>query len=157
MPPGCKAFIDSNIFIYHFLDLSEVCTDFLERVKSHEVRGYTPEVVMAEVLHKLMIAELASKHRMNRLEVSRLIKRHPEVISEIDRCEAALQEIPGFDIEIFPLISGSVIESQSLRLEHKLMTNDSVNLLLMKLAGLKDIATNDSDFLRVPWIKVWRP
>jgi predicted nucleic acid-binding protein len=28
MPSGNRAFIDSNIFIYHFLDLSETCTEF---------------------------------------------------------------------------------------------------------------------------------
>jgi predicted nucleic acid-binding protein len=39
----------------------------------------------------------------------------------------------------------------------RVVLNDSINLLIMKLAGLKDIATNDADFCRVPWIKVWRP
>lgn len=157
MPSGCRAFIDSNVFIYHFLDLSETCTEFLERIKAHEIRGFTSEVVMAEVLHKLMVAEIASKHEMNRLEVSRLIKRCPSVISELERCETAIQEIPDFDIEVLPLMSGAVIESRSLRSEHQLMTNDSINLFIMKLAGLKDIATNDADFYRIPWIKVWRP
>jgi predicted nucleic acid-binding protein len=87
MPSGCRAFIDSNIFIYHFLDLSETCTEFLERIKAHEIRGFTSEIVMAEVLHKLMVAEIAPKHEMNRLEVSRLIKRCPSVISKLERCE----------------------------------------------------------------------
>ena len=54
-------------------------------------------------------------------------------------------------------MSGAVIESRNLRYEHKLMTNDSVNLFLMKLTGLEDIASNDSDFDRVPWIKLWKP
>jgi len=79
---------------------------------------------MAEVLHKLMVAEIASKHGMNRLEVSRLIKRRSSVISELERCETAIQEIPDFDIEVLPLMSGAVIESRSLRSEHQLMTND---------------------------------
>jgi hypothetical protein len=157
MPNGCKTFIDSNIFIYHFLDLSEICTAFLERVNAHEIHGFTSEVVLTEVLHKLMIAEIASNYGISRLEVNRLIKRRPSVISELERCEIAVQEIPKFDVEVLPLISGAVIESRSLRSEHQLMTRDSINLFLMRLAGLKDIATNDSDFSRVPWIKVWRP
>ena len=60
IPSGSRVFIDSNIFIYHFLDLSEICTSFLERIGAHEIRGFTSEVVMAEVLHKLMVAEIAS-------------------------------------------------------------------------------------------------
>jgi predicted nucleic acid-binding protein len=157
MPDGCKAFIDSNIFIYHFLDLSEVCTAFLERVKAREIRGFTSEVVLMEVLHKLMIAEIASNYGISRLDVNRLIKRQPSVISELKRCETAVQEISEFDIEVFPMMSGAVIESRTLRSEYQLMTRDSINLFLMRLSGLKDIATNDSDFYRVPWIRVWKP
>jgi len=41
--------------------------------------------------------------------------------------------------------------------DHNLMPNDSINLFLMKLAALEDIATNDSDFDRIPWIRVWKP
>jgi predicted nucleic acid-binding protein len=70
MPDGCKAFIDTNIFIYHFLDLSEICTAFLERVKAREIRGFTSEVVLMEILHKLMIAEIASNYGISRLDVN---------------------------------------------------------------------------------------
>jgi len=54
-------------------------------------------------------------------------------------------------------MSGIVIESRNLRHDHNLMTNDSINLFLMKLAAIEDIATNDSDFDRIPWIRVWKP
>jgi hypothetical protein len=37
------------------------------------------------------------------------------------------------------------------------MTNDSLNLQVMKINGLNNIATNDSDFDRVDWLKVWKP
>ena len=104
-----------------------------------------------------MIAEIAENYKMNRHEVNQFIKRCPSVISELERCEAAIQQIPVFDIEILPLMSGIVLESRNLRHNHNLMTNDSINLLLMKLTALEDIATNDSDFDRIPWIRVWKP
>lgn len=109
LPPGRKIFIDSNIFIYHFLDLSDQCTSFLERVHSREVKGFTSATVLAEVLHKLMIAEIAENYRMNRREVNQFIKRHPHLISELIRCETAVQMIPEFNIEILPLMSGIVL------------------------------------------------
>jgi predicted nucleic acid-binding protein len=110
-----------------------------------------------EVLHKLMIAEIASNYGISRLDVNRLIKRQPSVISELERCETAVQEISEFNIEVFPMMYGAVVESRTLRSEYQLMTRDSINLFLMRLLGLKDIATNDSDFYRVPWIRVQRP
>ena len=157
LPSGRRVFVDSNIFIYHFLDISDRCTAFLERIDSHEICGFTSTIVMAEVLHKLMIAEIAENYKMNRREVNQFIKRCPSVISELERCEIAVRKISEFDIEILPIMSGVVLESRKLRYEHKLMTNDSINLFLMKLTGLEDIASNDSDFDRVPWIKVWMP
>lgn len=157
LPSGRRVFVDSNIFIYHFLDISDRCTTFLERIDTHEICGFTSTIVMTEVLHKLMIAEVAENYKMNRREVNQFIKRCPSVISELERCEIAIRKISEFDIEILPLMSGVVLESRNLRYEHKLMTNDSINLFLMKLTGLEDIASNDSDFDRVPWIRVWKP
>lgn len=68
LPSKSIIFIDSNIFIYHFLDMSENCTYLLKRTE-----------------------------------------------------------------------------------------NDSINLSIMKSNGIKNIATNDSDFDDVKEIKVWKP
>jgi len=38
-----------------------------------------------------------------------------------------------------------------------MLTNDSLNLCVMKANGLNEIATNDSDFDRVDWVTVWKP
>jgi predicted nucleic acid-binding protein len=77
IPSGSRVFVDSNIFIYHFLDLSDRCTAFLERISAHKLRGFTSTVVMAEVLHKLMIAEIAENYKMNRHEVNSLSRDAP--------------------------------------------------------------------------------
>ena len=45
-----KVFIDSNIFIYHSLDLSDTCSNLLERAERREIRAYTSTVVLGEVL-----------------------------------------------------------------------------------------------------------
>jgi predicted nucleic acid-binding protein len=54
IPARSRVFIDSNIFIYHFLDLSEDCSNLLERAERREIRAYASTVVLGEVLHKLM-------------------------------------------------------------------------------------------------------
>ena len=61
IPSGTRVLIDSNVFICHFLDISQSCTDFLCRVEDEEVIGYISTVVLAEVLHRLMIAEVVEK------------------------------------------------------------------------------------------------
>ena len=39
----------------------------------------------------------------------------------------------------------------------KLLPHDASHLAVMESAGVKDIASNDSDFGRVKGIKVWQP
>ena len=50
-----------------------------------------------------------------------------------------------------------IFESRALREAYYLLTNDSLNLYIMKVNGIRDIATNDSDFEQVDWITVWKP
>ncbi|HJX59765.1 MAG TPA: hypothetical protein VJ462_00620 [Thermodesulfobacteriota bacterium] len=60
---GFSIFIDANIFIYHFSKESKfnpASSDFLERVESREVYGFTSIPVVQEVTHRMMIIEAAA-------------------------------------------------------------------------------------------------
>ncbi|MBU4140028.1 MAG: PIN domain-containing protein, partial [Euryarchaeota archaeon] len=72
-------------------------------------------------------------------------------------CETAINDIAEFKVKILTVTVESIFQSRSLRKEYSLMTNDSLNLQVMKSNGLTNIATNDSDFERVDWLKVWKP
>ena len=91
IPPGTKIFIDSNIFIYNFMGTSEACTNLLERVRIADVEGYTSTIVLAEVLHRLMIAEVVEKYDVKPKKVLRLLKEKPEVIPALKKSERAIQ------------------------------------------------------------------
>ncbi len=150
-------FVDANIFIYHFLDVSEPCTNFLERVEMEDVEAYTSTVVTAEVLHRLMIAEVVEKHSVKPKDVVKFLKQNPEIISTLEKCENAIKEIPEFKVKILSVASEAIFQSKRLRKEYNLLTNDSLNLHVIKTNGLTDIVTNDSDFDGVEWLKVWKP
>lgn len=91
--PGCKIFIDSNIFIYHFLGRSEPCTVLLEMAKNLDVQAYISVIVMAEVLHKLMIAEAVEKFGIRPYKVLRFFKNYPDAISSLTKCEDSLDAL----------------------------------------------------------------
>jgi hypothetical protein len=44
---------------------------------SREICGFTSTIVMAEVLHKLMITEIAENYKMNRRKVNQFMKICP--------------------------------------------------------------------------------
>ncbi len=155
--PGSKIFIDSNIMIYHFLDLSESCSILLERVEHGEVQAYISTVVQAEVLHRLMISEAVDKFGIKPNQAVRYLKEHPRAIASLDKCEIALADILEFNIEVICMGREAIIKSQNFRECYGLMTNDSLNFYAMKKEGLRIIATNDRDFERIDGIEVWRP
>lgn len=157
IPSNSIVFIDSNIFIYHFLGASERCTDFLERIEMGDIDAYTSTVVLAEVLHRLMIAEVVEKHGVEPSKVVKFLKHNPEIIPTLEKCENAIKEIPEFKVKILSIGSEAIFQSKKLRKEYSLMTNDSLNLYVMKTNGLEDIITNDSDFDEVEWLTVWKP
>ncbi len=65
---GDRVFIDANIFIYHFGGRSLECKALLERCARRDLLGYTSTPVLAEVLHRRMVAEAiaqGARYRQN--------------------------------------------------------------------------------------------
>ena len=152
-----KIFVDSNIFIYHFLGSSESCTDFLERAETGDIDAYTSTIVLAEVIHRLMVAEVIEKYDVELRGAVRFLKENPEVIPTLEKCENAVEKIPQFGVKVLLATVEAIFQSRELRRQYLLMTNDSLNLYVMRSNQLYDIATNDGDFERVEWIRVWKP
>ncbi len=40
---------------------------------------------------------------------------------------------------------------------YSLLSNDAVHLAVMKQEGVSNMASNDRDFKRVDWVKLWTP
>jgi len=157
IPSGTKIFIDSNILIYHFLDIFESCTSFLKRVEIGDIEACTSTVVLAEVLHRLTIAEVVEKYNIKPKNALRLLKEKTEIIPMLEKGEKAIQKIPEFSIKVLSSPIEAIWQSRNLRREYSLLTNDSLNLYIMRTNHLSHIATNDTDFERVKGVKVWKP
>ncbi len=83
-----------------------------------------------------------------------LLKAKPKVISEIDIGKATHL----FTIfSVLPISELEVEECYKAIKDHALLTNDAFHAATMKSHGITNIATNDPDFERVNWIKVWKP
>jgi len=58
---GDSVFIDANIFIYHFGGQSLECRVLLARCARRNLFGHTSTPVLAEVLHRRMVAEAIAR------------------------------------------------------------------------------------------------
>lgn len=157
IPSQTKVFIDSNIFIHHFLGTSASCTKFLERVETEDIDAYTSTIVLAEVMHRLMVAEVIEKFDVEPRGSVRHLKENPEIIPTLNKYETGVEKIPQFGVRILSLPVEAIFRGRELRKRYCLMTNDSLNLYIIRSNQLYDIATNDRDFERVESIKVWKP
>ena len=134
-----------NIFLYSVFEhpaYGKSCRGFLKHVENDEIKGFTSDLVLNEVFHKLMIADIAEIEGIEARNVAGLIKRRPDVIGELKRLWAEME-----------LISNFVRLSK----EYMLTAADAAHLATMEANGIISMASNDRDFKRVPWLKLWRP
>lgn len=158
LPKGSKVFIDSNIFTYHLSGhgvFGVACRDFLKLVEKGEYKGYINDVVISEVLLNFLKSELL---RLKKIEPYMAVK-------EIKKDEKLLKIVDFSVIEfLFERLRFEVAPSEFgwktiLRIvgNYALLPNDSIHLATIEKCGIENIATNDRDFERVEWLKVWKP
>jgi predicted nucleic acid-binding protein len=77
---GSKVFVDSNIFIYHFIGVSNECSDFLERCEKGNLHATTTVGVIQEVLHFLMIVEATRNDLVKPPDVAEKLRKSPQTV-----------------------------------------------------------------------------
>lgn len=157
---GASVFIDANIFIYDILAVPEYvssCKSFLKRVESGKIKGFTSILVISEVIHKLMFSELIEKHAITPSDVLTKMKNKPEIIASLEKYKDIVLKISTIGVRVLSNSDKTHEKASTFVKKYKLMSNDAINAALMEEHGIENIATNDSDFERVVFLKVWKP
>jgi predicted nucleic acid-binding protein len=157
LKPKQRIFIDANIFIYSFGGQSIECKELLSKCAKYELRGNTSTLILAEVLHRLMIAEALEKELIGSKNLVRQLKQHPEIIRKLSTYNANVQKISEMNIEILDLTLEIIRESAKTREKEGLLTNDSLALTTMKKYQLFHLITSDGDFDSIEGINVYMP
>ena len=166
VPSEAAVFVDANIFLYHFFGASSECAAFLERSAGRDVRAVTGIHIVAEVLHRLMIAEALAKRPRERKRGYgeagkgfgvRYLEAHPDEVRRLADYLAAEPAIERMVGNILPLTIEVMRASLWARSRHGLLINDSLTAAMMKAEGIVHLASNDAAFLRLDGITVHRP
>ena len=156
-PDGQTIFLDANCLIYHFTGTYPSCAILLDRARQRNIRIVTSTAIIAEVHHRLMMLEMAKRvDRPLRLMPS-CLKQHPEIIRSLRECERAIDALPAFRLRVVPVTWRLFDEARRLSHELGLLTNDGLVVATMRAHHITHLASNDTDFARVPGITVWRP
>jgi len=157
LEPGADVFVDANIFIYHFLDLSADCSAFLERIEEGAYRGTTSVFVLTEVLHRMMIMEAKAKNMVKTPGALKKLAEKPDLVRRLVDYSTVAQVVPDMGIHVLPLTPAHVAASQMVRARHGLLINDSLIVALIRESGIANLATHDEAFCRVDGIRVFGP
>lgn len=156
-PPGQTIFVDANCLIYHFTGTYPSCAALLERARRREVRAVTSAVTLTEVHHRLMIVEASRRLGQPLRRLPSFLKSHPDAIRSLQDCETAFKALPAFRLRVLPVTHRLIEQAQSLSHALGLLTNDALIVATMRAHHLTHLASNDTDFARVPGLTVWRP
>ncbi len=156
---GQRILIDANIFVYHFSQdsrFNKSCRDFFLRVEKSEIYGVTSAAVILEATHRIMMSEASSIIDVEVKNLPKYLKQHPDVVKQVAKHLIVPGKIASLGIEIIPITAGLVEGSQVFKTRYGFLSNDALTLKVMEEYQIAAIATNDLDFERVEWIKLYR-
>ena len=156
-------FIDANIFLDYAIPNQRYCrlvADFLERVEFLEINAVTTPVVLEEVSYILLMSigrkVLGSTDHQIIIDS---IKTDDDVAS---RCYSAVDNFNKLltnwkGLKILAINQEEYLQASGLGKKFRLLSSYALHLSVLKNQRVENIATRDSDFIRVQGIKVWTP
>jgi len=154
-------FIDANIFIYHFSKESKFNPDsksFLERIEKREITGITSISVVQEVTHRMMIIEASNiLKEIKSKDIVKYLKAHPDIVKKLVEHHSIPEKIVLFNLEIISPDIATIKRSQNMKRRYGLLSNDALSLQIMEDLKINNLASNDSDFERVNFIRLYKP
>ncbi|HKQ47509.1 MAG TPA: type II toxin-antitoxin system VapC family toxin [Phycisphaerae bacterium] len=160
LPDGDTCFIDANIFYYHFVEtppFSDACTDLLERVAAGQITAFASTHVLAEAMHKIMLAEAAARFRLQRTSLVNWLQSNRPRINELSEFREVVGELAALPIINLPIQLADFPLAADIATDMSLLTNDAISVALMRRNGLVHLVTNDNDFDRIHGLTVWKP
>jgi predicted nucleic acid-binding protein len=154
-------FIDANIFLHHAFNTNADSIEFLKKVESSRIRGYTSALVLEEVVFKLVMQSAS-----NLLEpitfkgVKGLLKKGDKKRSVFRPVIAYMQYIEMLNtlgLGIIELTGKDMMMALQKAQDHGLMTADAAHLAVMDRKGIEHLASSDKDFASIETISVWAP
>lgn len=160
VPEGCVYYLDATIFYYHLVStpmLSDGCSDMLTRIEQGRIHGVTSAVAVAEATHKVMLAEVVSRHGVDHRGLIARLKRHSEWLDGLTHHHQVMATVRSLRLPVEVITPTLLARGAALSIQHRLLTNDALTLAVMETLGVTALVTNDDDFDAVARLTVYKP
>ena len=100
---------------------------------------------------------MSLKYNITLSQSAGYIKKNPDILSSLDAYDIIddTGSIP--NLEVIGISPEIFFSAKDYMKKFKLMTNDAIHVATCKLYNIVDIATNDKDFQRVHFLRIWNP
>jgi predicted nucleic acid-binding protein len=157
---GDAIFVDANIFVYHFAPdplLGGASTQLFHRIDNQELVGYTSTAILCEVAHRLTTLEARTRLGWSGGKVIQRLKQNPGAFLGLTVFRVAVEKIQQSTIQVLTVTPTDVVNAAAVSQQHGLLITDALTVVLMQANGITCIASQDSDFDRVPGITRYSP
>lgn len=157
VPKGDILLIDANIFIYAALGKSRQCERLVERCAAGEVFATITSHILAEVTHRLMMAEARENGWIGRSNPARNLAEQPERIKTLSRYENSVKSLLAMGMRFEPVEKGDFIAALRVQREWGLLTNDALFIAVAERLRIQAIASADKTFAQVRGLILYSP
>ena len=160
LPRGESVFVDANTWVYHFTAhpvFGAASKDLLQRIETGELVGRSSVHVVAESTHCLMTIEATARFRWTQGKVAKRLRQHPDAVKQLGVFSAAYARLHNSPLQILAVTTGILDAAINISQQAGLLTDDALVVAVMQAHGLTNLASNDTDFDRVPGIHRYSP
>jgi predicted nucleic acid-binding protein len=157
---GDAVFVDANTLTYHFephVRWGAGCTQFLQRIEKQQLMGYTSIQVLGEVSHRLMTIEAHKLLGWQIAGIGNRLRTHPAEVQKLGLFRTAVEKLLQSKLQILTVTPSLLATGVAVSQQLGLLTNDGLIVAVMQAHGLTKIASNDTDFDRVPGLTRYAP
>jgi predicted nucleic acid-binding protein len=157
---GQAVFEDANSLLYYFTAhprYGAACQQFLDRIANREIVGYTASSTLSEVVHRLMTIEACQRFGWAATGIARRLRRHPAEVQQLARPRQTVDEVTLIGLDVLAIAKSHVSVAADISRQTGLLSGDAVVVAVMRDHGLTLLASEDSDFDRVPGLTRYAP
>jgi predicted nucleic acid-binding protein len=157
IPSGTTVFIDANVPLAGILRdwRAPEVEAFLRRIAAGEIQAVTSVVVISEIFHRALIAEVCEALGLKHGEALRRVKQDPSVFESVHKCYEAVDDFMSLCSQVWPLDQDSLRHALRLSKMHHLLISDATHVALMDTQQVFAVASFDRDLARVRSIQVY--
>ncbi len=155
LPAGAMVFLDANCLVYAAATdpmYGPACQRLLEEIEKKNLRGCTSSHVLADLSHRLMTIEAALLFTRPMTGIANWLRRHPAEVQRLTQYRQSLDDLLAIPLPILPVTGTQVSRAADFSRQYGLLTNDALIVAVMQDHHLTHLASNDTDFDRVPGI-----